>query len=780
MFHQLIDFLTKSSSISYFKYSSLFLYIVGFTFLFRVIETWSILSYFSVDSPSQTLFEEFFGLLSDLGAIALCFGLIYFFERLFKLQQKNLELIYLFIYTLFFLAHAILLKYYISQLTPLGEILFQNSWDEIMFTIRSSGFKLIHVVFAFIGALSFFFGSYIIFRNKGKLRIQNTLLSKGTGFIVVALFFVSLFYVSKENYFTNKSVYFASETIDFLTKKDPLDNLHYSKDEVLQFQKAFPKEYVNSEFPFLHKPDTVNYLADYFNKFDSPPNIVLLIIEGLNDDFIHENDGVVLMPFLNQLKDKSLYWKRCFTLGERSFAAVPSTLGGLPYGKISFAQLENYPTFLSLVSVLKRNDYQVSENEGQGAWFLSKGKFFEEQEADYIFDMSSYSKESKKIMVKDYFWGYNDKTLFTEAFKNKDKHPKTPYLDSYFTGTMHSPFKIEDKSHYERRYAELLKKSTNKESYNVLKTNEQYYITTLFTDDALKDFFTAYSKRPEYNNTVFLITGDHPMTEAPRANALKRFHVPLIMYSPKLKKSAVSNNVVCHLDIYQTILNLSRESGVKSPELSSSLGDVLKVEGNNKNRTVVFMDGDRRIQDIYHNGYYLSDKTVYKVHDNWTITEIQNIAVKEDLQKKIDLFNYANLLSTYHNSLFPIDEYLKFFNKEKVLHEIKSTNLKSKELFIPLASTDINKMGNYEVKTTIDYKHFSDDVSIVVQVTSKDGKSLFWENYLLPPLSNKITFQANISYLDNNSGANMSVYIWNKKETEVMVKYSELLITRKK
>lgn len=772
--------LTKNVSISYFKYSSLLLYVIGLTFLMRVVETWSIISYFSVDSTSQTLFEEFFGLLSDIGVIVLCFNFIYFFERLFKLQQKNLEFFYLFIFTLSFLAHAILLKYYISQLTPLGEILFQNSWDEILFTVRSSGFKFIHVVLAFIGALSFFFGSYIIFRNKAKLRIKNTLLSKGIGFIVVSLFFVSLFYVSKENYFTNKSVYFASETIDFLTKKDPLDNLHYEKNEVLQFQKAFPKPYVNSEFPFLHQADTVNYLADYFNDFETPPNFVLIIVEGLNDDFIHKNDGVVLMPFLSQLKDKSLYWKRCFTLGERSFAAVPSTLGGLPYGKISFAQLENYPTFLSLVSVLKRNEYQVSDNEGQGAWFLSKGKFFEEQEADYVFDMSSYPKESKKIMVKDYFWGYNDKTLFAEALKNKDKHPKTPYLDSYFTGTMHSPFKIENQSHYEHKYAELLKKSTNKKSHKILKTNEQYYITTLFTDDAFKDFFEAYSKRPEYKNTVFLITGDHPMTEVPRTNALKRFHVPLIIYSPKLKKPAVSNNIVSHLDIYQTILNLTRASGVESPELSASLGDVLKVEGNNKNRTVVFMDGDRRIQDIYHNGYYLSDKTIYKVQDNWKITKIKNSKIKEDLHKKIEHFNYANLLSTYHNSLYPIDEYLKFFNKEKVLHQIKEDHLKSQELYVSLASAKITKNGNYEVKTTIDYKHFSEDVSIVVSVSSKDGKSLFWENYLLPPLSNKITFRTNIPYFDDNSDAEIGVYIWNKKGAEVMVKYSELLITRKK
>ena len=772
--------MTKNASISYYKYSPLFFYIIGLVFLARVVETWGILYYFSVDSYTQTIFGEFYGLFSDFGAITLCFIVIYFFERLFKCQHKNFELLYLFIFLLFFFAHAILLRFYISELTPLGEMLFQHTWNEVMFTIQSSGFKIRQIIFVLILAFSLLFGGFILLRKKTKLQFQLTIFLKGTGLLTVLLFFISLFYISKKNFFTNKSVYFFSETVSFLANKDPLDNLKYSKAKVLQFQKAFPKDYVNSKYPFLHQPDTVNYLANYFNEFDAPPNIVLLIIEGLNDDFIHKQEGVVLMPFLNQLKDSSLYWNHCFTLGERSFAVLPSTLGGLPYGEKSFAQLENYPTFLSLVSVLKRNNYQVSYNEGQGAWFLSKGKFFKQQGADYIFDMNSYSKASKKIMVKDYFWGYDDKALFKEALKNKVKHPKTPYLDAYFSGTMHSPFAIQDESIYKRRYAELLKKVTNKRKHSILKTNEQYYITTLFTDDALKDFFTAYAKRPEYDNTVFLITGDHPMTEVPRKNSLKRYHVPLIIYSPQLKKSAVSHNVVSQLDIYQTILNLLRKSGVKAPELSASLGETLKIQGNNIDRTIVFMDGDRRIQDIYDNGYYLANKTAYKVSETWDITKIENRKIKDSLQKKISLFKYTNLLSTYHNSLYPIDKYLKFFNKEMVLHEIQDTSFKSKNLYISLASKSIDKSGKYEVKSNIECVHFSDSVSIVVQVTSEDGKSLFWENSFIPAGTNRITFRAKTPYLEYRSGTKISVYIWNKNKDEVMVKQSDILISRNK
>jgi phosphoglycerol transferase MdoB-like AlkP superfamily enzyme len=50
----------------------------------------------------------------------------------------------------------------------------------------------------------------------------------------------------------------------------------------------------------------------------------------------------------------------------------------------------------------------------------------------------------------------------------------------------------------------------------------------------LRGFFDAYSKRSDFNNTIFLITGDHRMPEIPMSDKIDRYHVPLIVYSPML------------------------------------------------------------------------------------------------------------------------------------------------------------------------------------------------------------------------------------------------------
>ena len=46
----------------------------------------------------------------------------------------------------------------------------------------------------------------------------------------------------------------------------------------------------------------------------------------------------------------------------------------------------------------------------------------------------------------------------------------------------------------------------------------------------------VYAKRPEYNNTIFIITGDHRLIPIVQKDKLCRFHVAVFNFSPMLKK----------------------------------------------------------------------------------------------------------------------------------------------------------------------------------------------------------------------------------------------------
>lgn len=96
-----------------------------------------------------------------------------------------------------------------------------------------------------------------------------------------------------------------------------------------------------------------------------------------------------------------------YPFGERSFAAVPSILGSLPYGKTGFTLLEKLPRHLSLVSILNANNYHTAFFYGQGAWFHQKDQFFRYNNIDLLFDNNSFSSEYEKIIVGNdqFFWG---------------------------------------------------------------------------------------------------------------------------------------------------------------------------------------------------------------------------------------------------------------------------------------------------------------------------------------------------------------------------------------
>ena len=191
--------------------------------------------------------------------------------------------------------------------------------------------------------------------------------------------------------------YYTKEFVDYLINKDEYCTF-MTTEEIHEYHSMLPeKHFVSDEYPLLHERDTVDYLGKYFEKFDSKPNIVILIVEGLNEQFVHDYMDVNLMPFLRELIGSGLYWKNNFATAERSFSAVPSILGSLPYGEIGFTLLDKLPRHVTLTSILGANGYQTNFFYGQGAWFHKKNKFFQTNNISCIADNSTYSEKYPKV-----------------------------------------------------------------------------------------------------------------------------------------------------------------------------------------------------------------------------------------------------------------------------------------------------------------------------------------------------------------------------------------------
>src|SRR5690606_21561416 len=106
--------------------------------------------------------------------------------------------------------------------------------------------------------------------------------------------------------------------------------------------------------------------------------------------------------------------------------------------------------------------------------------------------------------------------------------------------------------------------------------NNQYskpFSTVLYFDKSIQYFFNEVRKDSSFANTIFIITGDHRMPEIPISTQIDRFHVPLIVYSPMLKKAEKFSSVVSHFDITPSFIALlDGKKYISRPTVASWIG----------------------------------------------------------------------------------------------------------------------------------------------------------------------------------------------------------------
>mgnify|MGYP003571331586 CR=1 FL=1 len=239
----------------------------------------------------------------------------------------------------------------------------------------------------------------------------------------------------------------------------------------------------------------------------------------------------------------------------------------------------------------------------------------------------------------------------------------TPRFDVYFTGSTHSPFIISEPEKYDERLLKmrnLLEKNTDRKFY---KHYNDYARTLLFLDDALFEFFEKYSQRDDYQNTIFVITGDHPMTEIPPENLLKRYHVPFVIYSPRLKTSMTFKNMVSHLDFFETMMAFMEKYGIERLDESAAFGGNMFMNNDN----FAFMNEPRDVVDFYSDGYYISGKDIYKVDDAFNIKRINDSDRFELLEEKLATIRKISEFTSLENYIMHADYYKKVLktNKDK-------------------------------------------------------------------------------------------------------------------
>lgn len=412
----------------------------------------------------------------------------------------------------------------------------------------------------------------------------------------------------------------------------------------LSFKKEFPLEKASE--------NTKDVLEPFFNINKENPNLVFIIVEGLGSDFTDDGEYKGFTPYLDSLCSKSLYWENFVSNAGRTFGALPSLIGSLPFGENGFMELNPLPKHNSLISILKSNGYTTNYYCGDESTFDRKSNFLEYNGIDKIIDINKFGPGYVKTKENSggFSWGYPDAEIYRKTLSElKDK--KQPRLDIIMTLTNHEPFDFPSKKVYLEKVERILKTKSYFEK-NKLKEYKDIFACLLYTDQSIQNFMEAYSKRPDYANTIFIITGDHRLIPVPQKDNLSRFHVPFYIYSPMLKKTAKFKSISSHSDVTPSLVSfLMNNYKFNKLEKTTWIGQGLDTVREFRNtHSIPLMRYKGSINDYIYKDYFYSDGNLFKIDENFNISETGS-DMTETISSSFNDFKKLNAYLTTKNKI---------------------------------------------------------------------------------------------------------------------------------
>jgi uncharacterized sulfatase len=574
------------------------------------------------------------------------------------------------------LADILLLQYFAVARVPLGADLLGYSLEEIKHTVGASNelniFPIL-VVCLYLGYMARTLITHVYYKLKPWAIALLSVLMLCSLLPVKQLSPNPSKFDNEFGFFTatNKLGFFAqSMSTHYLHKGSLNEQQTFTFNKQSSSPEGNPFTYPNPEYPFLHQETTPNVLGEYFALHDTPPNIVLIIVESLGRAYSGQNAYLgSFTPFLDSLMQKSLYWENCLSTSGRTFQVLPSTLASLPFGDHGFAELENQmPDHISLISLLKKQaGYSSSFTYGGEAEFDKMGSFLQRQGISKIIDSKEFGPEYTKLPATSngFSWGFGDHEIFRRYLNEIQNSADTPRLDVLLTVAMHDPFNIPDQGNFNHKFEarlEGLKLSEATMSFDQQYTKQ--LASVLYFDESIRYFFNECSKSKEFANTIFIITGDHRMPEIPISSQIDRYHVPLIIYSPMLKKTEKFSSIVTHFDLTPSIIAmLSEAKYIKRPTVASWIGHGLDNSIEYRSlQTYPLMRNKNEILDLLSEDQFLSSQTLYQISTDLNIDPIENENRQKQLKDELDNFIRKNNYACKNNKLIP--DSLKAYNQQ--------------------------------------------------------------------------------------------------------------------
>ena len=628
-----------------------YLYLICAILLTRIIEC---ITLWATNYQSRIIENILLGFIVDIAYIGWIVAVLYIIY--FLLTKVSHKLANYTIRTFFwaYICLSILLSLYFAvSHIPLDSIITVYSAKELYVTVSANNpYNIPAVITIIILSISF------IFIPRKKICFAKWLQAT---MITLSLCFIFFPGLNKEKFKFNKEYYIVENKIKYLIESIIED---YSvimlsdrelREKSSELASYFPEyEFINYKYPLLHKDISPDVLSEYFEIGESKPNIVIIIGEGLCTHISGKNSiAASATPFLDSLSEHSLTWENCLSTSERTFGVLPSIFGALPFGNKGFMTYRHdMPNFTSIANILYDNGYKNTFFYGGWYGFDCMDIFAENNHMSMFYNSQEHESSSQRNS-----WGLYDEYILMNSIPDIKNSNAQPRFDTYLTLTTHDPFEYPDKEYYIDLYKQRQNEQPNKQN-----TNDYYSIVEnasfMYADNCLRKFFNEYSKCKSFNNTIFIITGDHKFQTENEGFAIDNFRVPLIIWSPMLKKSQTFKALTTHRDIAPSILKfLKNNYSVNIPDNGIWLNSGLDTSINFTTKTFSPHVGtNRKIKGITYNEYLITDTHTYKYYmqdDRLLLKQVDNNA---KLKYLLELYQTLDKYIMGNDALVPYDK----------------------------------------------------------------------------------------------------------------------------
>jgi len=709
----------------------------------------------------QTNLPTTFGykLLNDFWAglgVSLLLSPLYFLFFFIKKPIGNILIKVLF--CVIIIGQFALVKYHLTTLVNLGADILGYSFDDMHITVTGSeSLSLLYFLPFILFPLLFLVINYAFNKFTNERQIFASAI------ILVIVFGSSklIFSEASETIYQNKLFFLGEDIYRYQQEKSLMDAYNLSG---------------RNDYPLL-KPfrDTKDVLSPFFNIQEEKPNIVIIIVEGLGGEFVGKNQYGGFTPYIDSLIQESLYWENFVSNSGRTFGVLPSILGSLPYGETGFLELNPLPSHFSLTSVLKANGYTTSFYGGDPSSFDRKINFLEYNGIDHIIDESMFEAKYVKTQANagGFSWGYPDEEIFKKTLSELDRK-KQPRLDIIATLTNHEPFNFPSKILYLTKVDSVL---NSNQIFGVKKEEilayKEIFASLLYTDNSLEYFMKEYAKRPEYNNTIFIITGDHRLIPIAQKDKLCRFHVPFFIYSPMLKKPEKFKSVSSHWDVTPSLLsflmnNYKFNKLKETAWMSQGLDTARQFRNIHK---IPLMRYKGTINDYIYNDYFYADGELFKINENFGTNKVNEPELLKTVSDSLLEFKKLNAYLTKKNRIFPdsLNIYtqpaVQFSKEELATIETLTKGLNYDQIFM-IAREYAFKKDYKKARLLCDY--ILNEFPSHADARTLKGRTFAWEGNFKVAEEQLLNVFERTPYYDDNYLALLDLYWWSKQDIKAI------------